>query len=169
MGRQLQFYLTPSDLAVLEVALRASQEVAALPWRAPRPEPTVVESFRIERMGKTPLTLYLARPADLGAVAFREVAAQGYWTVDDLRSPVVELARCHFDGKTLRRGRLYYATGYYGGDGAWVDKPKAFLAWADALLRTARKALWREPRLDAYLGPEARELHDRNAAELVSM
>ena len=124
---------------------------------------------RVEHMGKTPLTLYLARPADVGAVAFREVAEQGYWTVDDLRSPVVELTRCYFDGKMLRSGRLFYETGYYGGDGAWVDKPKAFLAWAEALLGAARKALRREPRLDAYLGPEARELHDRNAVELVSM
>lgn len=155
MGRQIQIYLTPADLRHFEEELRAKVDLVSLNYRSEGPHPSLAPSFEIQEMGKTWLTLFLCRPEDVAALRFREVSAQGYWTVDVLSQPVLEFSRPYFDGAVVRRGRLYYQPGDYSTDGSWHKKPAEFVRWADAVLRVARKTLRRDPSLGSYLGSEA--------------
>ena len=167
-GRQLQLYLTPRDLHSYEATLRERPaEWVALASHSPGPGPNRVGSLAIREMGKERLTVFLVRTQDLGAISVRQVKEQRYWTIDELRSPVIEFQRCFFDGQLLRRGRLYYVTGYYGDNGAWIAKPASFIEWASGMLRATRKALQRVADLGAYLGDEARRLHLDGLVDLV--
>jgi hypothetical protein len=58
----------------------------------------------------------------------------------------------------LRRGRLWYADGYYGSDGVWVSKSEAFRDWAESVLERGRKAFtkWKTD----YVGAEAKQWID---------
>ncbi len=94
-------------------------------------------------MGKTDLTLFMARPGDESSFVVRPFGETNLWTVDVLRSPVIELTRCYFDGEKLRRGRLYFVPGYYGPNDKWIEKSQDFMNWALALLKTVRKTLKR--------------------------
>ena len=69
----------------------------------------------------------------------RHVPAQGYWTIDVLRSPVREFNRCYYDGKMLRRRRLDYVDGFYGADDQWQIKADGFRSWARAVLRKTKR------------------------------
>jgi hypothetical protein len=155
MGRQIQLYLTPGDLARFEESLRAKLEFVCLNCRSDGPHPSFLPSFEIQEMGKTWLTLFLCRSEDVGTLRFREVPAQGYWTIDVPSEPILELSRPYFDGVLMRRGRLYYQKGDFIADGSWRAKPEAFLKWADTAFRVARTTLQRDVSLDGYLGSEA--------------
>jgi hypothetical protein len=95
------------------------------------------------------------------------VTTQGYWVVDVLRSPALELSSCFFDGKILRRGRIYYVDGFGGEDGAWIEKPETFRTWARRVRAAIRKALARQGDFDD-IGPDARAWLEREHRRLES-
>src|SRR5262245_46527468 len=113
MGRQLNFYLTPKDLAALQEALESKLPMSYLAYRSSNAAPQLLPSLEIARMGEDSLVVYLVQPHRLSGVHLHEVAKQGYWTIDVLRSPVVQLSRCYFNGEILRRGRLFFYPQYY--------------------------------------------------------
>lgn len=158
MGHQVEFFLGPNDLRELEARLKKVGELMILHRRSDRPAPRILESIDLREGGAPWLFYYLVRPDDLRAVEFREVPAQGYWAVDVLTSSVVELSRCYFDGKILRRGRLYYTDGFYAEDDRWIEKPRAFKSWANRVFAAARKTLRLSRELSAYVGAEAEAL-----------
>jgi hypothetical protein len=153
VGHQVNFYLDPVDTEWVEQKLRAVAPFAILHSRSSGPEPRVVGSLDCTEGGKPWLYFYLVQPQDLQRVVTRHVPAQGYWTVDVLRSPVVELNRSFFNGQILRRGRVYYVDGFYGPDGSTVEKEEQFRTWAKSLLSTTKKALKRHG--SDYIGPNA--------------
>jgi hypothetical protein len=169
MGHQINFFLGPNDHAELEMRLREAGELVVLHVRSPTPEPRQVDNTNFTEDGKQWLFLYLVRPDDLSAVRTREVAAQRYWSVDDLRSPVIELTRCYYNGKILRRGRLYFVDGYYGAEDQWVEKPEEFKAWANRLFAAARKTLTFDKNLGAHIGPEAEQMRLDGEVEFKSL
>ena len=141
MGHQVNFYLDPADTIALEEAIRTLGPLLVLHSRSPGPEPRVLECVSIEESGQPWLFLHLVRPEDLQSVVTRHVPAQGYWTIDVLRSPVIELNRCFFDGKILRRGRLYYVDGFYNASDEWQEKSDSFKRWAKTVLAKVKKGL----------------------------
>lgn len=128
-----------------------------------------LEGLKQAEPGKGRLKAILAQPDDVGQVVSKFIEKQRYWTVDTLRSPVVEISRCYFDGKQLRRGRLFYDEGFYDASGHWVNKPNAFLSWADSILRLAKGMSVFDERQGSYLGPAANKLASSGEIELVSM
>src|ERR1043165_7618856 len=123
MGHQLNFFLGPTDQIELETRLRNVDELVILHSRSPTDEPRIVETMNFSEDGKQWLFFHFVRLSDLSAVQIREVPAQRYWVVDILKSPVVEVNRCYYDGKILRRGRLYYVDGFYDAQDQWLEKP----------------------------------------------
>jgi hypothetical protein len=142
----------------LEARLKKLEDVLILHSRSPKPEPRIVESTDFKENGRRWLYFYLVRPDDVSAIDFEEVPEQRYWSIDVLSSPVVELTTCYFDGKVLKRGRLYYTEDSYGDDDHWVEKPESFKSWAKRLLSAARKTLKIDHDVSAYVGPEAAAL-----------
>jgi len=147
MGKQVNFYLIPSDILMLESKLREVGPLLVLHSRSDVPRPRVLESLEHMEQGKLWLYFFLVRPENLDEVVMRHVPAQGYWVVDELKSPVIQLNRSFFDGKNLRRGRIYFIERYFGENREMVHKPDAFRAWAKAILDKAKRNL-------VKIGPE---------------
>jgi hypothetical protein len=156
MGHQSAFYLTPKDNADLEQRLREKTDFIILLWQSPSASPRVVDSLNFSEPEEPHYGKYLARPEDLDAIVTDYVPEQGYWTLEYLPSPVVQFRGCFFDGKILREGRVYYVDGFYGPDGAWVNKSEAFRKWAKMVHTTIKKSLKRrDSRYVEYIGEDA--------------
>lgn len=168
MGHQLRFFLTPIDLQLLEQRLGEQCPVAILDSRSEQPAPTLLSTLAVAEFGKTWLKLLLVPPDLLDSLTFEHVVQQGYWTVDLLRSPAMELGRCFYDGKMLRIGRLFYHRGFYDEAGTWVEKPASFQAWAKKVFTVSRKGLTRDAVVDAYVGSNAQAERQQKGLTLVS-
>lgn len=101
------------------------------------PKPKTLTIDDIEQSG---LFLNLARPDDHKKIKMEFVPAQKHWTFEKFHSPLVEYDRCFFDGKVLRRGRLYYIDGAYNKKGEWVDKSDDFKNWEQGIRRPSGSA-----------------------------
>jgi len=169
MGHQSSFYLTPKDTADLEQRLRAKTDLIILLWNSPTASPRVVDSLNLFENGKPWYGgYYLARPEDLSAIVMDHVPAQGYWTLENDPSPVVQFRGCPFDGKTLREGRIYYVDKFWTADRGWVEKPEAFRKWAKMVHTTIKKSLKRrDSKYIEYIGADAQAWVDAGG-ELVS-
>jgi hypothetical protein len=166
MSQQVNFYVSPTETAALEEAWRSLGSMSVLHSRSNDAGPRVLPSSDLEEAGQRWLFFQLVRTDDLKSVVMRNVPAQGYWTVDVVKSPVVELTRCFFDGRILRRGRLYFVDGFYGADGEWVDKGEDFKKWGKSLLSATKKKLARHE--SDYIGEEARSWLESSGGSLVS-
>ena len=153
MSHQVNFYLDPVDTDALEALLRDGDDLRILHSRSTSAAPRVVPSVTVEDNGTPWLHLYFVRAADLDQVVMRDERDEGYWTVDALLSPVIELKRCFYDGSVLGPGRLYFVDGFRGDDEKWVEKPQAFKEWANAALKKAKKMMLR--RTGDYIGTHA--------------
>jgi hypothetical protein len=138
MGRQVNFYMHPEDLTEFEADLRSRSKIRLLSskWSTARARyvPTA-ELVLPQRWDLDDLTVYICREEDAEQLLLEHPHTLGYWTVDIHASPVVEFWRCYFDGKVLKRGRLYYIP---------EGKPQQFVRWADALVRRVRSRYVRE-------------------------
>src|SRR4051812_43648761 len=113
MGHQVSFYLLPVDTLALEERLRRLGEWRGLHNRSETSEPRILTTLDFEEEGKPWLFLHLARAVDLENIITKYVPEQRYWTLNVQASPVIEFNRCFFDGKILRRGRMYYVDGLF--------------------------------------------------------
>jgi|GEM_PF-1998874 len=165
MGHQVNFYATPTDISELERRIDLLEPMVIIHDRSPTSQPRIVSSLDITEGDRRWLYYYLVRKKDLERVLTEHVPAQKYWSIDSLRSPVIEFNSCYFDGKTLGRGRVYYVDGYYGADDAWVEKPESFRAWAKKVLRTIKRPLKKHNRID-YIGQNALAWLEREQGEL---
>ncbi|HWZ31951.1 MAG TPA: hypothetical protein VNX18_11480 [Bryobacteraceae bacterium] len=161
MGKQLQLYLMPEDAREFERVL-APDHVLILNRYSSDGRPVISETATLPSPEMTAVDGYLVRSSDVGQVFYRNVPAQSRWIVDILRSPCIEFFGCHFDGTTLKRGRLFYDSGFYDDADNWVDKPADFQRWAKAVFRVARKCFKRELELGAYVGPRAKKWRDES-------
>src|SRR4051812_30321717 len=105
MGRQIQLYLLPQDIVDFEVALE-SRDTAMLKRLSPDPRPVFADTAIVETSELTCADSYLVRTSDCDRVLLRAIPSRGIWTIDDLRSPVIQFFGCHFDNRSLKQGRL---------------------------------------------------------------
>ena len=158
MGRQLNFFLSHVDAEVLDQGLRQDEETLILESRSRGPCPEVVDSIRDTESQK--IFFYLVRKGDIELVRMKEVPTQGYWRIDEDRSPVVELTKSFIDPDLIRRGRLYYTEAYFDQTGTATAKDPKFLRWAESLLTLAKRILTFDKDLHSYVGPDAQRLRD---------
>ncbi|HMF30933.1 MAG TPA: hypothetical protein VKK79_05945 [Candidatus Lokiarchaeia archaeon] len=166
MKYEVNFYLTPEDAILVQSRLSEIVPVKILHSRSPTQDPQVVDSLDHREAGKQWLSLFLVREEDLNDVVMHYVDVQDYWTVDDLRSPVIEFTCSFFDNDILRRGRAYYVEGYHEQDQGWIEKSAPFKAWAKIVLDTIKKSLNR--RMSDYIGPSALSWSQVSGGKLVS-
>lgn len=141
MGHQVNFYLTSLDTALLEASLRSKSDFLILHSRSVTSVPRVVDTLSFDEHGKPWLFLFLIRPDDIASVIMRHVPAQNYWVVDTVKSPVIEVTRCFFDAKIIRRGRFYYNDSFYNSDGVLLEKSELFRNWAKSNFRIVKGEL----------------------------
>ncbi|MFH1921036.1 MAG: hypothetical protein ABIP48_14295 [Planctomycetota bacterium] len=166
MGHQVNFFAAPDDIAQLQQRIGDIEPMCILHDRSPTVKPRVLSTLDFVEDGQPLIFYFLVRESDLAQVVTRHVPAQGYWTVDVLRSPVVEFNSCFFDGTILRRGRVYYVDGFYGDNDEWIEKPEDFRLWAKVVLKATKKCLKRHG--SDYIGPAAAEWLARGDGRLVT-
>jgi hypothetical protein len=139
MGRQVNFYMMPADLADLEAQLKARNDIVFLAVRMSSPQPREENSLR-------PLPgdfgmRYLARRPDLGKLTIHPVPEQGDYAISAPFSPVVEFSRSRLSDETgrLAPGRMYVTTSAWDGTG-YVKATPDFLKWADTLFNAIKRS-----------------------------
>lgn len=168
MGKQIQLYLVPEDISEFEAVMQ-QKGVAILRRYSSESKPEVAGTAVFRTPESTGVDGFLVRREDLEVVASRSVPEQAHWVVDALRSPVIEFSGCNFDGKILKRGRLFYDTGFYETSGLWVDKPQVFQDWAKDVFKFARKIFPKDENLGAYVGSNARHWQSTSQGTFVSL
>jgi hypothetical protein len=155
-SKQVNFYLSYSDLAEIEVALRERFEFSVLPTRSACPEPELLSELTLENPGKERLDLYLAPSDAIRDISLIELPNSKEFYVDVFASPVVQLCRCFVDERRISRGRLYFITKYYSQD-ILVAKPDSFISWSTKMLNFVRRRLTKAAP-GVYCGSHARAL-----------
>ncbi len=153
MGKQFQIYLLPSDAITLLIRLRQKVDIRMLASRSVGQDPVEIES-PVQTDGGIPRVECLLVPDLSVRIKLDYIENQDHWSVNTLCSEVVEVSGCHFDEKTLKRGRFFYDSGFYNAS-HWADKSPRFLEWSETLFRAAKKSLKRVSSLDAYVGEDA--------------
>ena len=166
MGHQLNYFMMPEDTRLLEKTLREKSSVLFLASKSSEAKPVQLPDLEIAEFGKTWLRALLVPPEALASVLMKHVPQQGYWLVDSDRSPVIEMDRCHHDGKALGEGRLYYQRKFLD-QGQWVEKPAAFQAWARKIFALTRKTLQWLPEKSYYVGPHALAAQQQGRVKLM--
>jgi hypothetical protein len=144
--------------------LRSQKGMLILAGCSQTPAPQLLFSTTVGRIGEEDLTVFLVRNSDLSHVVSNLIPNRGY-LIDESRSPVVEFARCYFNGKLLRRGRLYYGTGYWDDASQWKAAPMAFSRWADAIIKKIRSS-YKSKHSSFYVGPNAAKWAKESKGEL---
>jgi hypothetical protein len=100
------------------------------------------------------MLVVLVRAVELAAIRMDFIPQRGYWTINALRSPIIEFRRSYMDDNIIRQGRMYFIPRYLENN-QWVDKSPEFVAWADSILRFMRRHLRRLPSIGCYAGGDA--------------
>ncbi len=165
VGHELNFYMLPEDTIIVQEQLMNLASMKILQARSPTHNPAAVPSLDYREDGKQLLSLFLAREQDLAEIVMHYVDVQNYWTIDALRSPVIEFTGCFYDGKILRRGRVYYVEGYHEQGRGWIEKSTQFDLWAKMILDTMKKTLKRH--VSDYIGPKAQSWVETSGGKLI--
>jgi hypothetical protein len=158
MGRQLNFYMHPDDLAAFQSDVERRHAVV-LASRATSPTPLKLPTVLVAEYGVDPLCIFLARDQDLDLVRHVEILGSRDYAIDSLRSPVIEFSRCYFGDRVIRRGRLWFSTGYFGSGGDRRNQPEEFVRWASGWLRSLRRQ-YVQLKDGNFAGPAAKKWSD---------
>lgn len=157
MGRQIRTYLTADDSSKLRIELSQEFDVLFFDLKSkgfqlnpiPNPGSLIWDSREI---------LFMARQQDRSSIRLEQFDP-GWWAIDSLKSPVVEISKSYEGVETIGPGRLFYDYTYFDDGGKRVRKDEEFIKWAKTVFQFARKILNHIPDLDAYLGPKALNLY----------
>lgn len=152
---QINFFMHPDDLLEFEQVLGDARQVSFIQEPLQSEIPVLVDSLINNVGGSTWLRAYVVRKPDYPKISSYFVKGQGYWLIDEKRSPVVEIMRSFFDGKIVRRGRLYYCTGYFDDKENWLEKDADFVSWGKQLTTLIRRKYTRDKETGYYIGPHA--------------
>lgn len=135
MGRQFNFKLDVDGWRAVETRL-VDVGALVLPYWSPSAVPEPLS--RLD--ARSWIHVWLVRREDLPAVETHFVEPQDRWTIDGLRSPVIELSGGARPAEAIR-SRLWFESAYFDENETRVTKPEDFIKWADAQMRWARRSL----------------------------
>lgn len=138
MGRQVNFYMMPDDVADLESHFKAVGDIVFLAVRMSGPQPR--EEATLEPLSGDFGMRYLVRRPDLSKLRIQHVAEQGDYAISAPFSPVVEFSRSRLDDEMgrLAPGRMYVSTSVWDGSTQIIATPE-FLTWAGTLFDAIKK------------------------------
>jgi hypothetical protein len=166
VGHQVNFYATPTDIEKMEEGLRNLEPMIVLHSRSTSAAPRVLRSLILSEEARPWLYFFLVREGDLGEVVTRQIPSQGYWSIDVVRSPVVEFSSGNLERKALRRGRVYYIEGFYGEGEVWIEKSEDFRKWAKSVVSFMKSALKKQG--TEYAGSDALAWQEREGGAFIS-
>jgi len=158
MSRQFRMYLLPSDADALVRELSKHVELKIFQEDSPTPEPIELKSpvrnrsIPFNGVQASSINCYLA-PSNGARIDINFYRNPDRWIIDS-SSEAIEFSGCDFNGAILLIGRFYFQTDELV-DGAIYKKRSEFTNWADTVFRYAKKFLYRNSELDAYVGEDA--------------
>jgi hypothetical protein len=155
MGRQIHFYMLPSDRDVFLRFVQKDGLVAVIPEGSNSPIARPLEQGDI----RAHKNVYLWNRGLLPRFKRDWIPGPRYYRVNELTLPVLQLIRSTVttweDKPALVQGRLY------GIFDAYLEKPSEFQKWYECLVRWIRKNYRRNPTsMGGYLGPAALRLFE---------
>jgi hypothetical protein len=164
MGKQINFFATDSDFMQLQQTLLAVAPYNILLPRSTESAARVVPNLQFTDNGQQQLFFFVARSEDLSKIKFNYVVAQGYWSVNVLKSPVIELHRGLAEGRRIDRSRLYFTESYFDDSQKLTRKSDDFCKWANSIFSKSRRIMVRKE-MD-YICPDAARLVESNSLSL---
>jgi len=140
-SRQVNFFLNLDDQIILNSKLLSYEDLVFSTYQTKCENLSFEDTTLIENMGFEPLKIILLRESDIKKVVFRRVENRKIYSIDTLKSPVIEYSRCYVSDDIVRRGRLYFTKDYYDEKGFLIKKEQRFLDWANNILDEVRKGL----------------------------
>jgi len=137
MGRQINFFMMPEDVAELEQYIKDSG-LMIVAETMPTKEPKVLEHL-VEPKN---LGSYIFNPKHKDLLTIEFIEKQNKYWINEMRSPVVEFTKSVFnqEEKTLHLGRLYYNKTQLSSDNsATVLKDEEFIQIAENILKWYKK------------------------------
>lgn len=140
MGRQVNFFIldtdtqdflnyvqSTGDIQLIRGRIQASQHPQVADWQLPLDMSPYGEDL-----------YFFRKPNWHLQVEF--IPEQGYWTIDQLESSVVEFEPCKLEGGRLERGRIWAEMRVVIND-RYVEKPEEFIRWYNRIERWLKKHL----------------------------
>lgn len=140
-SRQLNFYLNSSDQHLFDQMLTANRTTKFCQYQTEQARPYFLESSIIRNMGEEVLKIILVRESDVKNIQYRKIEGRNIYSIDTVRSPVMEYSRCYVNDKFVRRGRLYFLKTYYNDQDVLVNKAPDFLSWENQIFDEAKEIL----------------------------
>jgi hypothetical protein len=137
----------------VEQRLQSRLRIQVVNERAESSTPKLIEMVDYE-LSDQPRRCYLVSPDLVNSIVMRYVSAQGYWTLDVLKSPVIEFDKSFFDGRILKPGRVYYQSQFFDDSEELLVKPELFLKWSKSVINSLRKSLVKNGSSIYYVGED---------------
>ena len=155
MGRQVNFYMTREDEEKFLRHVRSSGDVAVLPYASPTQDFKPLLDLSDSPIQKFSGTYWLFNRSVSNNLVVTFVSAQGYYTVDDDRSSVVQFIRSSLRNGSIHRGRIWAEFKYLDRDKmALLPKEGEFREWYYTIAKWIRRNYKLLERL-TYAGPGA--------------
>lgn len=151
---QVSFFMSSIDLKAFDEHLCARKDAAVIRIPLPQESLVLIPSLYPIEQGEW-LTRFVTTRDLLDEVKTKFVPNKGYWLIDELLSPVIEVGRCYVTEKAIRRGRLYLIGSYTGNDGNEVDKPARIVHLGRSLIQWIRTNYIFEASTQSFIGPDA--------------
>lgn len=137
-SKQINYYITEEEIERFDdylFAVNAKVIGLPLPSEIIKTLPSIKALVTVKP--NWPLSFRLVHETMVNEIKIRHVEKQGYYLIDTLRSPILEMSKCYFDieTKSIGRARIYFQSGYYDDNNQWIDKDKDFIAWADDIIK----------------------------------
>jgi hypothetical protein len=167
MNAQQNFFVLPEEMREVEQRLQSRLRIQVVSERAESSTPKLIGMVSYE-LSDQPRRCYLVSPDLVNSIVMRYVPAQGYWTIDVLKSPVIELDKSFFDGRILKPGRMYCESQFLDDSGELVVKPEIFLKWSKSVMNSLRKSLVKNGRSIYYVGGDTMRKAEAGEIQLVN-
>ena len=148
MGKQVNFYMTPSDEAALLGELRKHGGVALVKERSRTTQPTELEGFPRQGTVESREGVVLWNPHVDSTLLL--VPAGSIHFVDKERSAVIEFSQSEVTDEEIRRGRIWAEMMTPEG----TAKSDGFRKWYDSVARWIKRNYTRNED-GFYVGPDA--------------
>lgn len=140
MSKQINFFITREDLAEIESFLK-KENCLFIVQPIFNLDNMFQDTIIFDGNNKSRDTVLLAPNFRENQIKINKIDQQGYFLVNNRFSDIVEFSRGIYsdNANELKRGRLFYDTGYYEVDGTFLKKSNDFMTWADGLVARFKK------------------------------
>jgi hypothetical protein len=152
MGRQINFFMMPEDVAELDEQVR-EMGFLMVADKMPTSEILYLNSLNSKECHDKFLFLEQEKPV----IHTKFIEEQNFYWIHPMENPVIEFSPCHLseDGNTLIEGRFFYEIEYFNNKEQLLTCSDEFLKKAEKLFRSYKKRFKKYRIKRYYIGDSA--------------